>query len=203
MSTLTYSEPPSLPTSATSSFVKVSDAGSFRVDSPNPSRPIPTDFRGSLAAWWSSNGYRDARIAEDRLLRRLSYYQPAPEVPAKKCHTFAAGSAAAEVAAPAVHATPSATGLIATLRNVHIPTPDPELAPQHPDELPVAASSASSASSTTSHEKKKHHHLMSLHQKHDDGKLVDYINTLEISRPDLENSKEAVVVLHGYAAALG
>lgn len=35
------------------------------------------------------------------------------------------------------------------------------------------------------------------------GKMDDYINTLEISKPEDMGEKEAVVVLHGYAAALG
>ena len=92
------------------------------------------------------------------------------------------------------------SGLIARLRDVFVPTPDPSLAPQHPvDPLPGPSSSASSLASHT--EKKK------LHFKHGSktksGKLVDYINTLEISSKENANSKEAVVVMHGYAAAMG
>lgn len=100
------------------------------------------------------------------------------------------------------------TSLVATLRNVFIPTPDPSLAPQHPAD-PMIAGSSSTTSSTVSLDsqgcKKKggrlHNPLAS--KKGKEGKLTDYINTLEISNPEHGSSKEAVVVLHGYAAALG
>jgi cardiolipin-specific phospholipase len=101
------------------------------------------------------------------------------------------------------------TSLVATLRNVFIPTPDPALAPQHPADPRIDASPGSSvASSTTSLDsngKKRASKLVNpLHgKKGKDGKLTEYINTLEISNPEHGNSKEAVVVLHGYAAALG
>jgi len=105
----------------------------------------------------------------------------------------------AEVAtAAAVPQKTSDTGLVATIRNVFIPTPDPNLAPKHPDDPPE-----SSAASTASSQERKKHHRLTLHKHSNEDKLVDYINTLEISRSDLESSKEAVVVLHGYAAALG
>ena len=88
------------------------------------------------------------------------------------------------------------SGLIATLRNVFVPSPNPDLAPAHPvDPISNSPSPASSIS-----EKKKSGHLS--HKKTED-KLSDYINTLEISSPDNAKSKEAVVVLHGYAAAMG
>ncbi|EIW71763.1 hypothetical protein TREMEDRAFT_22144, partial [Tremella mesenterica DSM 1558] len=90
-----------------------------------PSKPIPTDFRSSLSAWWSNSSYREARYAEERLLRRMAMYRPSPNLPVHKGW------------------------------------------------------------------------------KHKDDTLVDYINTLEISKPEDANAKEAVVVLHGYAAALG
>ena len=101
------------------------------------------------------------------------------------------------------------TSLVATLRNVFIPTPDPALAPQHPaDQRTEATPGSSVASSTTSLDssgKKRASKLVNpLHgKKGKDGKLTEYINTLEISNPEHGNSKEAVVVLHGYAAALG
>lgn len=87
---------------------------------------------------------------------------------------------------------PGDNGLVATLRNVFVPTPNPDLAPQHPVD-PVASSTGSPASSVSD---------KSVRSKKD-GKLVDYINTLEISSPADKSSKEAVVVLHGYAAAMG
>jgi cardiolipin-specific phospholipase len=83
-------------------------------------------------------------------------------------------------------------GLVATLRNVFIPTPDPSKAPAHPAD-PAGASPAPSIASTSSTDSKK---------KHKEKALVDYINTLEISKSG-DDSKQGVVVLHGYAAALG
>ena len=80
-------------------------------------------------------------------------------------------------------------GLVATLRNVFIPTPDPMLAPAHPAD-PAGSSPAPSIASTDSK------------KRHKEKAMVDYINTLEISRSG-DDSKQAVVVLHGYAAALG
>lgn len=163
---------------------------------PSPSRAIPTDFRSSVAAWWSSNGYRDARVAEERLLRRLSYFTPQPETPSKGGWFSFASAPAPSDSAPVPPTNPSETGLVASLRSVFIPTPDPDMAPKRPDQLPESPSS-----SVSSLEKKRRR--LTLNSKCHDGELVDYINTLEISRPDLENSKEAVVVLHGYAAAFG
>ena len=100
------------------------------------------------------------------------------------------------------------TSLVATLRNVFIPTPDPALAPQHPADPCIDTPASSVASSTTSLDssgKKRASKLVNPLQgkKGRDGKLTEYINTLEISNPEHGNSKEAVVVLHGYAAALG
>lgn len=101
------------------------------------------------------------------------------------------------------------TNLIATIKNVFIPTPNPDHAPAHPaDPVEPSASapgesattaSASSSTSSLSGEKSK---KVKCHKVKDD-KLVDYLNTLEISTPENANSKEAVVMLHGYAAALG
>jgi cardiolipin-specific phospholipase len=95
------------------------------------------------------------------------------------------------------------------LRNVFIPTPDPSLAPQHPADPHTTPTPASSlASSTTSLDSKGNRKSLKvqnpLHgKKGKEGKLTDYINTLEIANPEDGDSKEAVVVLHGYAAALG
>lgn len=94
----------------------------------------------------------------------------------------------------------SSSGLVATLRNVFISTPDPADAPAHPADprdLPPPSGHG------PQHEEKKSHRHMSRHCKNDESKLKDYINTLEISTPANKDSKEAVVVLHGYAAALG
>jgi cardiolipin-specific phospholipase len=103
------------------------------------------------------------------------------------------------------HAVPAVslpgTSLVATLRNVFIPTPDPSLAPRHPAD-PIGPSPVSSTTSLDSSGKCQPRNP--LHgKKGKEGKLTDYINTLEISNPEHGNSKEAVVVLHGYAAALG
>ncbi|CAK9781366.1 alpha/beta-hydrolase [Cutaneotrichosporon oleaginosum] len=162
---------------------------------PPPSRAIPTDFRSSLAAWWASSGYRDARVAEDRLLRRLSYYHPPAPEPSRSWFSWnhqPASSAPPPVPVPT-------NGLLATLRTVFIPTPDPTLAPPRPDMRIEEDSSISSDDTTKS---KKHKHARSLHCHHAEG-LTDYINTLEFSSPATKDSKEAVVVVHGYAAALG
>lgn len=83
-------------------------------------------------------------------------------------------------------------GMKATLRNVFIPTPDPTKAPSHPCDR--ASSLTSATSSITNGIRGK------------DGekdKMVDYINTLEITTPETMDSKEGVVVSHGYAAAIG
>lgn len=94
----------------------------------------------------------------------------------------------------------SSSGLVATLRNVFISTPNPADAPAHPADprdLPPPSGHG------PQHEEKKSHRHMSRHCKNDESKLKDYINTLEISTSANKDSKEAVVVLHGYAAALG
>jgi cardiolipin-specific phospholipase len=62
---------------------------------------------------------------------------------------------------------------------------------------------ASSTTSLDSEGKKKTNVCNPLGRKGKEGKWTDYINTLEISNPEHGSSKEAVVVLHGYAAALG
>jgi cardiolipin-specific phospholipase len=200
---------------------------------PPPSKAIPTDFKSSLSAWWNNSSYKEARIAEERLLRRMSMYQPPePGSPGNKgWFSWSADPNAAttkenippredvgdrageQVVNDENHAVPPVslpgTSLVATLRNVFIPTPDPALAPQHPADPRTDASPESSvASSTTSLDsngKKRASKLVNpLHgKKGKDGKLTEYINTLEISNPEHGNSKEAVVVLHGYAAALG
>ena len=95
-------------------------------------------------------------------------------------------------------------GLVATLRHVLVPTPNPLDAPSHPAdtvELSTRSSTTSTSLSKDSAESQK-----KTFSKDDDqpgARLIDYINTLEISRPEISGSKEAVVVLHGYAAALG
>ncbi|ODO00612.1 cardiolipin-specific phospholipase [Cryptococcus wingfieldii CBS 7118] len=184
------------------------------------SRDIPKDFRASLSAWWSSGSYKNSRLAEERLLRRLTMYEPKVEeakVEGSKgwlgwghgaSSVTESQSATAQVASTVTlesSGSGSPAGLVASLRNVFIPTPDPEDAPLHPADprtplASLASSPASSSTSVDSHEK-KHKHKCHKHRK--DGELVDYINTLEISAPKDKNSKEAVVVLHGYAAALG
>lgn len=98
------------------------------------------------------------------------------------------------------------TSLVATLRNVFIPTPDPALAPQHPADPYASNSAASSSTSLDSAGNKRSsrlHNPLAGKKRGKEGKLVDYINTLEISNPEHSSSKEAVVVLHGYAAAMG
>ncbi|WVF68893.1 hypothetical protein IAT40_003666 [Kwoniella sp. CBS 6097] len=191
---------------------------------PPPSRAIPTDFRSSLSAWWSTSSYKEARLAEERLLRRMASFEPTPSplVESKGWFGTTRTHKTATEGLPAMTAEQAnmddseigqikepisikGTGLQATLRNVFIPTPNPADAPQHPAdprELSSAASSSTdlSTSAASSHGK-KHHHCK--HHKDKDGKLVDYINTLEVTAPENEASKEAVVVLHGYAAALG
>lgn len=204
---------------------------------PPASRNIPKDFRSSLAAWWSTSSYKETRVAEERLLRRLSMYQPAPAAAPPPPSTAPAGvqeqaggrswfgfgtsskststtslptqtHAAEDVAPrpqPVASSSAPSSGLVATLRNVFIPTPDPADAPAHPAD-PRDLSPSSSATSSVhdpTHEEKKSHHRKSKYCKTDEGKLRDYINTLEISTPANQDSKEAVVVLHGYAAALG
>lgn len=208
---------------------------------PPPAAAVPTDFRSSLSAWWNNSSYKEARYAEERLLRRMSMYEPparpqekgwfswggssdqqVSSAPSTEIHDSSAVEAASHrvgegVSAPVEIGT---SGLIATLRNVFVPTPNPDEAPFHPADPLEASSStappgkrhslfsgkssgnpspASASSSTTT--------LGSSgaepQKKGKTGKLVDYINTLEISSPENASSKEAVVMLHGYAAALG
>ncbi|BEI92887.1 uncharacterized protein CcaverHIS019_0505150 [Cutaneotrichosporon cavernicola] len=192
MATMTYAEP--VQTHSAPVSTKVSPTPS--ISEPPASRAIPADFRSSLAAWWASSGYRDARVAEDRLLRRLAYYQPTPPEPSRSW--FSWGHAAPATSAPQHIPT---DGLLATLRTVFIPTPDPALAPPRPDML-MDENSSISTSSSSSKTKHKHKHARALHCNHAEG-LTDYINTLEFSSPATKDSKEAVVVVHGYAAALG
>ncbi|KIR29587.1 cardiolipin-specific phospholipase [Cryptococcus deuterogattii LA55] len=203
------------------------------------SRNIPTDFRSSLSAWWSTSSFKETRIAEERLLRRLAMYEPAPapatapplpataavgvheQGGAKSWFGFTRGSSGSTISLPnqisaAQDKEPqsqsqqqvssnsasaaSSSGLVATLRNVFITTPNPADAPAHPADprdLPPPSGHG------PQHEEKKSHRHISRHCKNDESKLKDYINTLEISTPANKDSKEAVVVLHGYAAALG
>ncbi|WVQ75218.1 hypothetical protein IAR50_004830 [Cryptococcus sp. DSM 104548] len=185
------------------------------------SREVPKDFRASLSAWWSSGSYKESRLAEERLLRRLTMYEPKVEeakVEGSKgwfgwghgASSVTESQSAAAQAAPTTRlegsSSASPTGLVATLRNVFIPSPNPDDAPLHPADprSPLASSpSLSPASSTTSVNAQHKKHKIKCHKDQKDGELVDYINTLEISAPKDKGSREAVVVLHGYAAALG
>lgn len=245
MSTLTQQPPAGLGTPPN---------GSRPRTPPPASKAIPTDFRSSLAAWWNNSSYREARLAEERLLRRMSMYQPpepgSPAAASKGWFNFGTGASADPATAPTnntsetgaavegqvntVSSTESGVGdragekvvnedhtvqpvnlpgtsLVATLRNVFIPTPDPSLAPSHPADpyhaIPTSptGSAASSVASFDEQGNKKTKLRNPLNGKKGgkEGKLVDYLNTLEISNPEHGNSKEAVVVLHGYAAALG
>lgn len=91
-------------------------------------------------------------------------------------------------------------GLVATLRNVFIKTPNPDEAPEHPvDPIEPVSASSSVASGAVGHK----HKLHLKKDKEKDEKMVDYINTMEISTSANRASSEAVVVLHGYAAAMG
>lgn len=231
------------------------DVGRVSTPPPPPSKAIPTDFRSSLSAWWNNSSYKEARIAEERLLRRLSMFAPSEAPPPATKGWF--GSSQADTAStsasagnssvsngdnleqgvPKTTATASdlaktssrageqvvtdsravppvslpGTSLVATLRNVFIPTPDPSAAPAHPADprLPGGADTTSSSTTSLDSQCKKrvrpHNPLKGLKAAHgkEGGKNVDYINTLEISSPEHGESKEAVVVLHGYAAALG
>lgn len=216
-----------------------------RMATPPPaSKPIPQDFRSSLAAWWNNASYKEARYAEERLLRRMAAFEPSPSSPEEVKGWFGWGSASQATAkqdspsheasteglARSVSRTSASqlneaeqnrageevslpvgigsTNLIATIKNVFIPTPNPDHAPAHPAD-PVEPSvsaefgtTASASSSTSSLSGEKSKSKVKCHKVKDD-KLVDYLNTLEISTPENANSKEAVVMLHGYAAALG
>ncbi|WVQ79494.1 hypothetical protein IAT38_001593 [Cryptococcus sp. DSM 104549] len=220
---------PPRPSSAPPDQVPTSTPSGTSTPALAPSRAIPTDFRSSLAAWWSTSSYKDARMAEERLLKRLSVYEPAPppaEVANKGWFGLGGSSAAnsglaadpphADTQAQVTIAPASATSgsLVATLRNVFIPTPNPADAPAHPADpreptsaAGVAGATDSPASSVSDLTREKKHYYKLGHghkcKKDKEDKLVDYINTLEISRPEFQDRKEAVVVLHGYAAALG
>ncbi|GFZ50210.1 hypothetical protein JCM24511_07965 [Saitozyma sp. JCM 24511] len=236
---------------------------------PPPSKAIPQDFRSSLSAWWNNASYKEARIAEERLLRRMAMYEPpTPASPAKgwfgsapqpqpetdSAHTPSQHSLAISTAENRAGECVSApvelegTSLVATLRNVFIPTPNPADAPAHPADQRDPSSPTSSTTSLGKHKSlnplKRHSGVhsssaqvspagtpasssASLHTGAGTGadangaesqvhgneharshgahkhKHKDYINTLEISSPENAGSKEAVVVLHGYAAALG
>ena len=195
----------------------------YNTPPPPPSKAIPTDFKSSLSAWWSNSSYKEARYAEDRLLRRLAMFEPPSAPPPSKGWFGWSGAEPTTTVPPlesrldaigreigdaragdeVVHPLPvTGTGLVATLRNVFIPTPDPALAPAHPADLvtPSPAGSASSSSSSLSNSEKKHRQA---HHHSHKSKHEDYINTLEISNAENATSREAVVVMHGYAAALG
>ncbi|WRT69423.1 uncharacterized protein IL334_006409 [Kwoniella shivajii] len=202
-----------------------------------PSRDIPKDFKSSLSAWWSTSSYKEARLAEERLLRRMASFEPSstaslspPSHSSTKSESkgwFFGGSSTSSSATATTAASkkelddklpveevgqikdplPLQNGLVATLKNVFIQTPNPNDAPQHPaDPREITSASATSSLSdlsqtsiNSSHGKIKKHCKKDKNQ----GKLVDYINTLEITSNENKDSKEAVVVLHGYAAALG
>jgi cardiolipin-specific phospholipase len=97
------------------------------------------------------------------------------------------------------------TKLVATLRNVFISTPNPLAAPQHPADPIIVEhdSPAASVSSSQASLDKMCKDKVKSAGRRKAGKTEDYLNTLEISRPEDRGEKEAVVVLHGYAAALG
>lgn len=169
---------------------------------------IPGDFKSSLVAWWSSNGYRDARLAEERLLRKLPFYTPSLRPETKSWFWSSAGASSSSLPAENEDTPEEGTGLVARVRKVFVPSPDPHAAPPRPD-VPAASDSDSvlsasgsggsfGSSGSTSRAAKR----LSLIQKCDKGK-GDYINTLEFSTPQTTGSREAVVVLHGYGAAQG
>ncbi|KAK4683550.1 cardiolipin-specific phospholipase, partial [Tremellales sp. Uapishka_1] len=158
----------------------------------------PTSFATSVGAWWNNSSYKEARLAEERLLRRLPTFVP-PAEPQAQGSWFGWGSAKsneAEVVAEATAPAPE-NGLVATLKNVFIPSPNPADAPANPTDLYIDTTSPASSTTSFGREKKQHF------RKVKEGKLVDYINTLEVSTKANAASKEGVVVLHGYAAALG
>ncbi|WVN87047.1 uncharacterized protein L203_102223 [Cryptococcus depauperatus CBS 7841] len=187
---------------------------------PLPSKDIPKDFRSSLSAWWASSPYNSSRVAEERLLRRLSMYKPSPRseetrgwfgsaqgsaVSLGEQHPCLDQSEAAKPEATANGSASDSNGLVATLRNVFIPTPNPSDAPLHPADPRVALAEFQPDDPTlpVSGSPEKNHHFRHKICKKTDKNLVDYINTLEITAPENRDAKEAVVVLHGYAAALG
>ncbi|CED83352.1 Predicted hydrolase/acyltransferase (alpha/beta hydrolase superfamily) [Phaffia rhodozyma] len=46
-----------------------------------PSRPVPTTYGQSLAAWWSFSREKEMSLAEERLLRRLPSFIHSPDLP--------------------------------------------------------------------------------------------------------------------------
>lgn len=175
---------PSAPPS-TSSTTSIPDPGD-----------IPGDFKSSLVAWWTSNGYRDARLAEERLLRKLPFYTPSLRPEAKSW--FWSNASSASLPNETEDTPEEGTGLVARVRKVFVPTPDPHAAPPRPD-VPAGSDteSVNSGGSAGSKAAKR----LSLTLKCDKG--GDYINTLEFATPQTAGSREAVVVLHGYGAAQG
>lgn len=165
----------------------------FSTPPPPPSSAVPTDFRSSLSAWWNNTSYKEARLAEERLLRRMAHFRPPPPPVEKGWFGRKPESSQGNEVQEVVEPLGTEHGLVATLRNVFIPTPDPSLAPAHPADPAGSSPAPSSAPSIASTDSKR---------KQKEKALVDYINTLEISKSG-DDSKQAVVVLHGYAAALG
>lgn len=167
---------------------------------PPPSKNLPTNTWASLGIWWNNSSYKEARIAEERLLRRMPSFQPSQ----RQLDPASPGTNQESMEGEEIVG--HHDGLVATIRKVFIPTPKPVDAPSHPTDLAIspstpytsAASSTSSLSKTAGKSGKK----QTVGAGPENG-LVDYINTLEISHPKDKGSKEAVVVLHGYAAALG
>lgn len=126
--------------------------------------------------------------------------------------TTASQSRAGDPVSSPIPLSNSTSHLVATLRNVFIPTPNPDDAPAHPVDPVTTKTTGSPDSSTSSlgstsggggrkngHPHSHGHQLGGLGKK----KYQDYINTLEISSPENKGEREGVVVLHGYAAALG
>jgi cardiolipin-specific phospholipase len=173
-------------------------AGPSRISAPPipPSKNLPTNFGASIGIWWNNSGYKEARVAEERLLRRMEIFE---RIQAEQVVVQAGDDGEGEVSMVGER-----DGMKASLRNVSIPTPDPAEAPAHPAD-PAPTTSRSSATSSTSSlsqsggrgEKKN------AGRRKSGTKMGDYINTLEISSRENMGSKEAVVVNHGYAAAMG
>lgn len=157
---------------------------------------IPGDFKSSLVAWWSSNGYRDARVAEERLLRKLPFYTPSLRPESKSW--FWNNASSASLPNETEDTPEEGTGLVARVRKVFVPTPNPHDAPPRPD---MASSDNDSISSSGGSSKAAKRLSRTLHCDKD--KKGDYINTLEFTTSQTTGSREAVVVLHGYGAAQG
>ncbi|EKD00988.1 hypothetical protein A1Q2_04675 [Trichosporon asahii var. asahii CBS 8904] len=157
---------------------------------------IPGDFKSSLVAWWSSNGYRDARLAEERLLRKMPFYTPSLRPESKSW--FWNNASSASLPNETEDTPEQGTGLVARVRKVFVPTPDPHAAPPRPD-VPAASDVESISSGGSSKAAKRLSRVL----HHDKERKGDYINTLEFTTPQTTGSREAVVVLHGYGAAQG